>query len=100
MLQLHSPIFVYVAAMLAGKPLAIDWADTSKKGTNRREVLGVCTRFLSRLLCGCMLVSLPALRFDAAVATLSSTRILVIGGVNVAEERVNTLLLSIREPLS
>ena len=85
-----TPTYEPAAAVLAGKFLAIGGTDTAKKGANRREIYTFSESANSWMYIG----DLPAPRFDAAVATVSSMEILVIGGWgggDTAQERMNTV---------
>ena len=78
------------AAVLVGKLLAIGGKDSTKKGANRKEIYTFAESANSWVYIG----DLPTLRFDAAVAILSSTEILVVGGWDgdgTQPGRVNTV---------
>ena len=85
----NTPTYEPAAAVLAGKLLAIGGTKTAKKGANRKEIYTFSQSANSWTYIG----DLPAPRFDAAVAVLSSTEILVIGGWggDAAQERMNTV---------
>ena len=85
----NSPTYEPAAAVLGGKLLAIGGTDTEIKGANRKEIYMFSESASSWTYIG----NLPAPRFDAAVAIVSSTEILVIGGWggDTAQERVNTV---------
>ena len=71
--------------MLAGKLLALGGNETSK-GADRKEVYMYSPSTNSWIY----ISDLPAPRSDTAVAVLSSTEILVIGGL-VDRDKVNTV---------
>lgn len=76
--------------MLGGKLLAIGGTDKATKGENRKEVY----MFAESANLWTYIGDLPAPRFDAAVAVVSPTEILVIsgwGGETALQERVNTV---------
>ena len=85
----NTPTYEPAAAVLAGKLLAIGGTKTAKKGANRKEIYMFSQSTNSWTYIG----DLPAPRFDAAVAVLSSTEILVIGGWggDAVQERMNTV---------
>jgi hypothetical protein len=84
-----TPTYEPAAAVLGGKLLAVGGTDKAKKGENRKEIYTFAEAAESWTYIG----DLPAPRFDAAVAVVSSTEILVIGGWggDTGQERVNTV---------
>ena len=85
----NTPAYEPAAAVLGGKLLAIGGTDTAKKGGNRKEIY----MFVESANSWTYIGDLPAPRFDSAVAMVSSTDILVIGGWggDIAQERVSTV---------
>ena len=72
----NTPTYAPAAAVLAGNLLAIGGKETSKGGADKKEVY-----MFSRSTNSWIYISdLPEPRSDSAVAVLSSTEILVIGG--------------------
>jgi N-acetylneuraminic acid mutarotase len=69
--------------------LAVGGTDKARRGGNRKEIY----TFAEAADLWTYIGDLPAPRFDAAVAVVSSTEILVIGGWggDTAQERVNTV---------
>ena len=82
----NTPTYRPTAAVLAGNLLAIGGRETSEGGASMKEVYMYSPSTNSWIY----ISDLPAPRSLAAVAVLSSTRVLVIGGVN-KRERVNTV---------
>ena len=82
----NTPTYWPAAAVLAGKLLAIGGNETSEGGASKKEVYMYSPSTNSWIY----ISDLPAPRSLAAVAVLSSTRVLVIGGGN-ERERVNTV---------
>ena len=82
----NTPTYQPAAAMLAGSLLAIGGKETSGGGADKKEVYMYSTSTNSWIY----ISDLPAPRSHTAVAVLSSTRVLVIGGVN-KREIVNTV---------
>ena len=82
----NNPTYMPTAAVLAGKLLAIGGRETSKGGVAKKEVYMYSPSTNSWIY----ISDLPAPRSRIAVAVLSSTRVLVIGGWNEGEI-VNTV---------
>ena len=82
----NTPTYQPAAAVLAGKLLAIGGKETSEGGADKKEVYMYSPSTNSWIY----ISHLPAPRSFTAVAVLSSTRVLVIGGWN-ERERVNTV---------
>ena len=80
------PSYRPAAAVLAGKLLVIGGKDTSKGGNNKKEVHMYSPSTNSWVY----ISDLPTPRFSTAVAILSSTEILVIGGW-IDDSRVNSV---------
>ena len=83
---LNTPTYKPAAAVLAGNLLAIGGRETSYRGADKKEVYMYSPSTNSWIY----ISDLPAPRSTTAVAVLSSTRVLVIGGGNEGE-RVNTV---------
>ena len=81
-----TPTYRPAAAVLAGNLLAIGGKETSEGGAPKKEVYMYSPSTNSWIY----ISDLPAPRSFTAVAVLSSTRVLVIGGGN-ERERVNTV---------
>ena len=84
----NTPTYVPTAAVLAGSLLAIGGDETSEGGVAKKEVYMYSPSTNSWIY----ISDLPAPRLLTAVAVLSSTRVLVIGGWN-ERERVNTVYM-------
>ena len=82
----NTPNYMPTAAVLAGSLLAIGGRETSKGGAPKKEVYMYSPSTNSWIY----ISDLPAPRSGTAVAVLSSTRVLVIGGLNEGEI-VNTV---------
>ena len=82
----NTPTYRPAAAVLAGKLLAIGGNETSEGGAPKMEVYMYSPSTNSWIY----ISDLPAPRSTTAVAVLSSTRVLVIGGWG-ERERVNTV---------
>ena len=82
----NTPTYWPAAAVLAGKLLAIGGNETSEGGAPKKEVYMYSPSTNSWIY----ISDLPAPRSHTAVAVLSSTRVLVIGGWG-GRERVNTV---------
>ena len=82
----NTPTYRPAAAVLAGNLLAIGGNETSEGGAPKKEVYMYSPSTNSWIY----ISDLPAPRSHTAVAVLSSTRVLVIGGRN-ERERVNTV---------
>ena len=82
----NNPTYMSTAAVLAGKLLAIGGRETSKGGVDKKKVYMYSPSTNSWIY----ISDLPAPRSRIAVAVLSSTRVLVIGGWNECEI-VNTV---------
>ena len=82
----NTPTYWPAAAVLAGKLLAIGGNETSEGGAPKKEVYMYSPSTNSWIY----ISDLPAPRSHTAVAVLSSTRVLVIGGWG-GHERVNTV---------
>ena len=82
----NTPTYQPAAAVLAGSLLAIGGDETSEGGADKKEVYMYSPSTNSWIY----ISDLPAPRSSTAVAVLSSTRVLVIGGWN-ERERVNTV---------
>ena len=82
----NTPTYQPAAAVLAGNLLAIGGKETSKGRAAKKEVYMYSPSTNSWIY----ISDLPTPRSDTAVAVLSSTRVLVIGGRNEGET-VNTV---------
>ena len=82
----NTPTYQPAAAVLAGNLLAVGGYETSEGGADKKEVYMYSPSTNSWIY----ISDLPAPRCDTAVAVLSSTRVLVIGGGN-EREIVNTV---------
>ena len=82
----NTPIYRSAAAVLAGKLLAIGGRETSEGGVVKKEVYMYSPSINSWVY----ISDLPAPRLLTAVAVLSSTEVLVIGGWN-GRAKVNTV---------
>ena len=74
--RLNTPTYLPAVAVLAGNLLAIGGYETSKGGADKKEVY-MYSHFTNSWI---YVTDLPAPRSRTAVAILSSTEILVIGG--------------------
>ena len=84
----NTPTYRPAAAVLASNLLAIGGYETSYGGADKKEVYMYSPSTNSWIY----ISDLPAPRCDTAVAVLSSTRVLVIGGLNECE-KVNTVYM-------
>ena len=83
----NTPTYRPVAAMLAGSLLAMGGKETSEWGSAARKEVYMYSPSTNSWI---YISDLPAPRSHTAVAVLSSTRVLVIGGMG-GRERVNTV---------
>ena len=75
----NTPTYKPAAAVLAGKLLAIGGNETSERGSAPNKVVYMYSPSTNSWI---YISDLPAPRSGTAVAVLSSTRVLVIGGLN------------------
>ena len=75
----NTPTYKPAAAVLAGKLLAIGGNETSERGSAPKKEVYMCSPSTNSWI---YISDLPAPRSGTAVAVLSSTRVLVIGGLN------------------
>ena len=83
----NTPTYRPAAAVLAGNLLDIGGLDASKEGAAKKEVY-MYSPFTNSWI---YISDLPAPRARTAVAVLSSTKVLVIGGEDESAGRVNTV---------